>query len=648
MPAAYTGAVSLATSATKTLPMPNPTSARKWSNNDLQHDSKVGSHVDMIGSNVDMQNGSARISRTRFLRSAKRGPRRIFVLLAIAAAAMAALLALLPPAGHDQLWFLLMARRWLGGAQLYGPQIFDSNPPAIVWLSALPALLSRALHLPATFVAKSLVLLAEAAACLLSLSFLRRGHLATLSQPSRRSYELPALLFAAIVLFCIVPARDFGQRDQMLSFLILPYVLAAAATLKPVPHQHRLTLARSAAGILAAAGICLKPHYALIPVAVELALLLLTNRKLETGRPEAPEPPAPVSASNYSPQQTRSVPRLRRLLRPEPVLILLIGLAYLAAIHHFTPFYFTVALPILRDTYWAIGHLSLAALAFQALELCILAAIAFTLFLLRKPRSHTTLLLLVAASAATVVYFIQGTGWYYQQLPAIALFGSALALELLDILQAPADRRPLELPTWATPATAALCIVAIALTTYFTGSPFTRARAYAPVFADPAVPAAAFFTSLAPHTPVAILTTSVEAAMMPLQRFDLTWAQRTDNLWLLPAILRSENPTPSQAALHKIPPARVAALDALQHRWMLEDLTRWRPQLILVARCEDPQVHCQELEDRRLQGKPENLLAWFLRDPGFRVLWTHYTFAGSRGAFDAYTLRPLAVPPPTQ
>jgi hypothetical protein len=634
--------------------MANTTSARNG-----RHNESRNGHL----------NDSSGATQPRSIDPSERGLRRLFLLLAIAAAAMAALLALLPPAGHDQLWFLLMAHRWLQGAQLYGPGIngnalFDSNPPAIVWLSTLPALLSRTLHLPVTFVARSFVLLAEAATFFLSLSFLRRIRPATLSPPSpQRAYEPPALLFAAIVLFCIVSARDFGQRDQMLSFLILPYVLAAATTwdrapLGPAP-RHRLS--RAAAGILAAIGICLKPHYALIPVAVELTLLLgrqVPNRKLETELGPLAQAPAPGSTASAAlpiqpPAEHTPAPTspLKTLLRPEPILILLIGLAYLAAIRHFTPFYFTLALPILRDTYWAIGHLSLTALALQAVELCILAAIAIALFLLRKPRSQTTLMLLVAAGAATLVYFIQGTGWYYQQLPAIAFFGAALTLELLDILQARANRRPLEPPAWATPAIAALCMLALGLTTYFTGSPFTRTRAYAPIFADPSVPDPAFFASLAPHTPVAILTTSVEAAMMPVQRFHLTWAQRTDNLWLLPAILRSEKPIPNQAPPHKITPANLAALDALQHRWMVEDLSRWRPQLILVDRCQSPQIHCQELEDRH-----DNLLAWFLRDPAFAALWTHYAYTGTRGAFDAYTLRPpaeslaepLAVPPPTQ
>jgi hypothetical protein len=522
-----------------------------------------------------------------------------FRILVLAAAGMAALLAFLPAAGHDQLWFLLMARRWLAGAQLYGPQIFDSNPPLIVWLSALPVVLSQVLHLPTPFVAKLLITLLETAAAFLSLYFLRRAR-------STRRYELPA-----IVIFCAVPARDFGQRDHLTAFLILPYVLAAAT-------PQRLTSPRILAGILAATAICLKPHYALIPITLELSLLFLTTRT-----------PSPLNSSNLSPQQLPSSlssqqdpSPLRNLLRPEPILILTLGLAFLAAIHRFAPLYFTTALPIVRETYWAIGHLTLPQLSLEAIELLILAAISLALNLRVKPTNPTIPLLQLAAFAATLAYFAQGTGWYYQQLPSISLFACALTLQLLDLFAA----QSIDLPAWLPKASAALTILALALTTHFTGYPFTPDRAFALTTPDPA-----FFTALPSGTPVAMLTTSVDAAMMPVERYHLLWSQRTNNLWLLPSILRSESPLSHP----HLTPYQTGQLDDLQHRWMVEDLNRWHPQLILIQRCQDPTVHCQELEDRH-----DDLLAWFNRDPAFRTLFSHYTPAPARGEFNAYTLNP--------
>ena len=147
---------------------------------------------------------------------------RTFVSLTLGAAGMACLMALLPAAGHDQLWFLLMAQRWLHGAALYGPEAFDSNTPAIVWLSAPPVWLAEHLHLSLPFAAKLLMTLIEIAIAVASWKTLSR--LPIFLTPAARWF----LAFSFITLFAVVPARDFGQRDLLAVLLCFPYVLAAA------------------------------------------------------------------------------------------------------------------------------------------------------------------------------------------------------------------------------------------------------------------------------------------------------------------------------------------------------------------------------------------------------------------------------------
>ena len=525
---------------------------------------------------------------------------------------MACLISLLPAAGHDQLWFLLMSQRWLHGGKIYGPALFDSNPPLIVWLSGVPVWLGEQVHFSSPAIGKLLVLLAALVSATLSVDFLSR--LAPISR-----LQTTWLALAYMILFTVAPARDFGQRDHLTALLCLPYVLGAAMDYGPVrgtSSRPGLLLLRYLAGALAAIGICLKSHQALIPVAVELTLLLR---------------PPDRSKDTIPPRHIR----LKTLLRPEPRLVLLFGGIFLFLIRQFTPVYFTLALPTLRDTYWAIGHLTPLQLLAEAPQLHILAAISLTLFVLSSRRSEplpfrpAIRLLLAAAGAATAAYYIQGTGWYYQQLPAISLFGAALALQLLDLpvlIRLPA-------PSWLPRVAAALAVLAIALTAHFTGYPFTRNRSFAFTSPDPA-----FFAHLPPGTPVAIITTSVDDAMMPIAGFQLFWAQRTNNVWTLPAILRSEDPQASQSQgrhlKHAISPSRLAELDRQQHTWMTEDLNRWRPQLVLVARCQQLEVHCQELEDRH-----DDLLAWFKRDPAFRSVWARYRYTCSSGDYDAYTLK---------
>ncbi len=533
---------------------------------------------------------------------------------------MAALLALLPAAGHDQLWFLLMAQRWLDGAVLYGPSNFDSNPPLIVWLSAVPVLLGRLFHISIPATGKLLVLAIEAVTAALSLRFLRR------ICPRLDPAQITWLLFASICIFAVVPARDLGQRDHLTGLLCLPYVLAAASIDRTFSgsSDRRTLVLRCLAGVFAAVGICLKPHQALIPFAVELTLLLscwierpgLTQR---TPEGEAPSP-HPGHLLSRSP--------LRSLLRPEPPILLLSGIAFLLLIRRFAPAYFTLALPTLRDTYWAIGHLTPIQLLAESPQLHILAVITVLLFVLRRRASRSgplrgaILLLLSAGLAATAAFYVQGTGWYYQQLPAISLFACALALQLVStpVGLSKASAR------WIPTGTAVLATLALVLTTHFTGYPFTPNRSFAITSPD-----RSFFEHLDPKTPVAIITTSVDDSMMPVARYNLVWAQRTNNVWTLPAILRSEDPQ-GQTARHKIAPPRLAELDRRQHLWMVEDLNRWRPDLVLVARCQSPEVHCQELEDRH-----DDLLAWFNRDPAFQEIWQHYRYLRSSGNYDAYT-----------
>ena len=222
-----------------------------------------------------------------------------FVILTLGAAGMACLMALLPAAGHDQMWCLYTARLMLHGAKLYGPQLFESNPPLIFWLSLAPEAMADWLHLPPTALGKLLVVALEAGVATLCLRMLR------VHRPGQPKWVLWALAFVYVAVFAAAPARDFGQRDHILVLVCLPYVVAAGlrAEGRPLPSWQAVCV-----GLAAGVGIALKPHQALIPIAVESALLVL-----------------------------RAKWGVR--LRLEPLAILAVGLAYLLAIRLFAADY---------------------------------------------------------------------------------------------------------------------------------------------------------------------------------------------------------------------------------------------------------------------------------------------------------------------
>jgi hypothetical protein len=533
-------------------------------------------------------------------------------LLALGAVGMTCLLALLPATGHDQAWCLYVAQRMLAGVRLYGPQLLESNPPLVMWLMLAPAAAARVLHLPVAMLFKLAVATLAVASGLACGGLLRRGK----PCPSRAALWGYGFCFLAI---CgAMPARDFGQREHLLVLLCLPYLVAAAFDFAPLdaadagarpalPFWHRVAI-----GVAAGVGFSLKPQHLLVPMAVEIALALSGGR-LSGGR-------------------------LRGCLRVEPIALLTTCLLYLGAIRWLTPEYIASVVPILRDTYWAVGGLTARNLILQAIELHLLAVSAIAtwaaLALARGGRRVNPLatVLLAAGAASTAAYYVQGTGWYYQQIPALSFFGFALCVEAADLAAMARGGRGLRAPAWAPRAAGGLAALAIGLTAYFSG--YTLARPLSFPSGLSRVPDPDFFVGLKPGTPVAILTTVVDDSVPPLATYHLLWAQRQNNLWTLPAILRNQSPAAPGEPRRQIAPPRLAQLDAMQHAWMVEDLARWKPPLVLVARCQDPAVHCQVLEDRH-----DDLLAWFERDPAFRAVFAQYRYLRSSGDYDAYVLR---------
>jgi hypothetical protein len=190
------------------------------------------------------------------------------------------------------------------------------------------------------------------------------------------------------------------------------------------------------------------------------------------------------------------------------------------------------------------------------------------------------------------------------------------------------DRRGTAMPEWAPRAGVGLGVVALGMTAYAAGFPFTEARSF-PID----VPDASFYEGLAPGAAVTTMSTTVDYIMPPIYKYGLILGQRYPLLVMLPAILRSEDPEGGRLK-RRLSAERVAELDAFQHEAMREDIARWRPQLILVERCQDPAVHCQVLEDRH-----DDLLGWFLRDAGIREEFAGYRYWKSVGQFDGYVRR---------
>ncbi|MBK1795653.1 hypothetical protein JHL21_14210 [Devosia sp. WQ 349] len=213
------------------------------------------------------------------------------------------------PLSSDSWWQMWIARQMNAGIPLY-EWINETNPPLWFWMARPVAYLSAFTGLPQPNLMVTGIMLQIALSLSLCWIFLR--HLS----PSRQTLILAGLLFCMIGPHYI----EFGQRDHMALIALPPYVLLIAWRAEGKAVSLALALA---IGSFAALMIALKPHIALVPIALEL-WLIYKRRSFKPFRPEC--------------------------------LCLAIGaVVYIASIAIFAPAYFTDIIPAVTAAYGDFG-----------------------------------------------------------------------------------------------------------------------------------------------------------------------------------------------------------------------------------------------------------------------------------------------------
>jgi hypothetical protein len=312
-------------------------------------------------------------------------------LAAIVVATM--LLHLAIPLPSDVSWLITVNGRILDGQHLYA-DILETNPPMAVWLYTLPAALERSTGMTA----ESWTILETIAGALLALGVSVR---ILAGSPLR----IPVAVAAGVIL--LLPVDSFAQREHFVLFGLLPWLALAWRRYDGAPFPR---WAPAAAGIGLALALSIKPHFALVVLAV--ALLVCAHRR------------------NW-----------RLLFVAEHWigggLLVLYGLVIALAY----PAFLTTILPAASLLYVPL-RLATDRLLLEPHALLIyfvlLAAVLY-----RRQVGGGMAVVLVAIAACFVVYVIQGKGWSYHLLPGTTL----AALAFLELaLRAPAPRWHIAVP----------------------------------------------------------------------------------------------------------------------------------------------------------------------------------------------------------
>jgi hypothetical protein len=483
-----------------------------------------------------------------------------------------------PVLGHDQYGLLWEARRLLSGVELYGSQLAEPNPPFIIWFSVVPVVISTLLHITETTAFHLLVFAMISASTLWSARIARR-------YSSLSDFRIQLLLVLAIVAVeSPIRVLLFGQRENLLVICVIPYAIAIALEVtRTLPVYERIAL-----GTVAGIGVCFKPHHVLVIVGIEIAVVAMSRS-------------------------------LRHLLSPELLAAILTCLLYIGAIAVYTPRYLTQSLPLLRDTYWALGSHSITYLALhQVPEMCCVLLLFLAAFsVLKNGRDRRAIICLLFASIfASIAYDIQHTSWGYHLYPAIAF--TALAAALLAILAA----RTFLMSHDAAPSPLLFGVVAVILCTFVIFEQRTKP--------DPALPSdGGAFAGLTKGDTVYIFSTGAEFFPVAYRR-NLQWGSRFGCLWLLPSLIQN-SPGGRALADRDLPfkalsPGRVAELATMQRTEVAADLDYWEPSVVLVQRCPCDFIYSDSFD----------MVEWFSRNAGFQKSWSHYYKQSSIPGFDIY------------
>jgi hypothetical protein len=291
----------------------------------------------------------------------------------------------------DVAWYLYAGTRLAEGGVLYR-DVGDMNPP-LMYLAQIPfVLVSRITSIPVHVVFFVGLMLGLCGVLLLS------SRLLTALGAFSRLWRDTILLFTAFD-FGITNRRDVGQRDHIVAYAFLPFVLTAASRLAGTLPSEAYALCIAA---LAGLAIALKPYF-LLPWAAVLAYVAWKRGAFATIR------------------------------TPECWMVLLVNGSYWLSIQLFFPTYFQLSLQALK--YYSAMNASLGGIAQNFLPYSVLLIVPF----LKCGKSMRPLLMLgmVASLGFMLDALVQHKGWSYHLVPALYFSRLTILLAVANFMQTP-------------------------------------------------------------------------------------------------------------------------------------------------------------------------------------------------------------------
>ncbi len=279
---------------------------------------------------------------------------------------------------------------WKGGH--YGKEIFETNPPMILFL-----------YLPVNFLHQFIFSNIPAALhwYMLMLGLISTGISFVLLKkiiPHDRFYRNVIILTYLFVIFCL-PVYAFGQREHIFLILIFPYLMSVALFLEKKPLN---VIDQILISLLAALGFAIKPFF-LIPLIFIECYVIFKEKNIFAA------------------------------FRLSNIVIMLVFLLYLASIIFWQKGYLDIIFPLVMKYYFpsVIGEWMRMIFHYNFI-FCIAMVVAYFVFFKNDAYQSLGVVICLGLIGALLSYIIPKQLWYYHFYPA---FGLAFLLMMHCIKQ---------------------------------------------------------------------------------------------------------------------------------------------------------------------------------------------------------------------
>ncbi|MCD6039172.1 MAG: hypothetical protein K0S27_572 [Gammaproteobacteria bacterium] len=278
--------------------------------------------------------------------------------------------------------YLLHAANQLLAGGKYGPDIFETNPPMILYLYFPACLLAKCVALSVMTAVRIYIIglvIVSLSVCFFLLKRLIK------SEDNMLRY---ALFYTLIFCLLFLPSFIFAQREHILIIFMLPYLLSAALALenKSVP-----SILAALIGVMAGLGFSLKPFFLVTPCLIELYFIVKRRR-------------------------------LFAWVRIESGIMISVLVIYFISIFWTQPGYIKIILPFVFRYYFIGTALPWhQIILFPNVLFCIAVALGYWVYKEKDCYSTLGWIMELALLGMIIAFLIPQTPWYYHVMPALVL-----------------------------------------------------------------------------------------------------------------------------------------------------------------------------------------------------------------------------------